>query len=142
MGVICLLSALSFHDLTAHIPHEIDIALPAEARGPRIEHPPLKTYRYGGKAFTEGIETHNIDGEKVRVYSAEKTLGDCFKFRNNVGIDTGVEALRTYCQRRKVKSDELMKFAAICLVENVMRPYIQAIFWTQSGYGYEHLRSS
>jgi predicted transcriptional regulator of viral defense system len=127
-GVICLLSALSFHDLTTHVPHEVDIALPAGAEQPRMEHPPFRAYRFKGKSFTEGIETHRIDGVQVRIYSAEKTLVDCFKCRNKIGIDTGVEALRMYLQRRKIKSDELMKFAAICRVENVMRPYIEAIF--------------
>lgn len=128
IGVICLLSALSFHDLTTHIPHEIDIALPAGAEEPRLEHPPLKTYRFKGKAFTEGIETRSIDGVQVRIYSAEKTLADCFKFRNKIGVDTAVEALRKYRQRRKINSDELVKFAAICRVKDIMRPYLEAIF--------------
>ena len=93
-----------------------------------MEHPPFKAHRFTGKSFAEGIETHNIDGVKVRAYSEEKTLADCFKFRNKIGIDTGVEALRMYLRRRKIKSDELTKFAAICRVENFMRPYIEVIF--------------
>lgn len=127
-GVICLLSALSFHDLTTHIPHEVDIALPAGAEEPRLEHPPFKAYRFKGKAFTEGIETHSIDGVQVRIYSAEKTLADCFKFRNKIGTDTAVDALRLYRQRKKTKPDDLVKFAAICRVNDVMRPYLEAIF--------------
>ncbi len=127
-GVICLLSALSFHDLTTHIPHEVDIALAAGAEEPRLEHPPFKTYRFKGKAFTEGIETRSLDGVQVRIYSAEKTLADCFKFRNKIGVDTAVEALRKYRQRGQINSDDLMKFAAICRVKDVMRPYIEAIF--------------
>ncbi len=127
-GVICLLSALSFHDLTTHIPHEVDIALPIGAEQPRLEHPPFRAYRFKGKSFTEGIESHSIDGVQVRIYSAEKTLADCFKFRNKIGIDTAVEALRTCRQRGKIKSNELMKFAAICRVKDIMRPYLEAIF--------------
>ncbi|HEY9164610.1 MAG TPA: type IV toxin-antitoxin system AbiEi family antitoxin domain-containing protein [Candidatus Kryptonia bacterium] len=127
-GVICLLSALSFHDLTTHIPHEVDIALPSGAEQPRLEHPPFRAYRFRGKSFTEGIETHSIDGVQVRIYSTEKTLADCFKFRNKIGIGTAVEALRLYRQRGKIKSSELMKFAAICRVKAVMRPYLEAIF--------------
>ena len=127
-GVICLLSALSFHDLTTHIPHEIDVALPFGAEQPRLEHPPFRAYRFTGKSFTEGIEKHVIDGVHVRVYSVEKTLADCFKFRNKIGTDTAVEALRLYHQRGKIKSSELMKFAAICRVKDVMQPYLEAIF--------------
>ena len=127
-GVICLLSALSFHDLTTHVPHEVDIALPAGAEQPRMEHPPIRVYRFKGKAFTEGIATHSIDGVKVQIYSAEKTLADCFKFRNKIGTDTAVEALRLYRQRKKTKPDELVTFAAICRVKDIMRPYLEAIF--------------
>jgi len=127
-GVICLLSALSYHDLTTHIPHEVDVALPFGAEQPRLEHPPFRAYRFKGKSFTEGIETHSIDGAQVQIYSAEKTLADCFKFRNKIGIDTAVEALRAYRQRGKIKSNDLMKFAAICRVKDVMRPYLEAIF--------------
>ena len=127
-GVICLLSALSFHDLTTHIPHEVDIALPAGAEEPRLEHPPFRAYRFKGKAFTEGIETHSIDRVQVKVYSVEKTLADCFKFRNRIGTDTAVEALRLYRERKKTKPDDLVKFAAICRVKDVMRPYLEAIF--------------
>ncbi|MCL5266956.1 MAG: type IV toxin-antitoxin system AbiEi family antitoxin domain-containing protein [Bacteroidetes bacterium] len=127
-GVICLLSALSFHDLTTHVPHEVDVALPFGAEQPRLQHPPFRAYRFRGKSFTEGIETHSIDGVQVRIYSAEKTLADCFKFRNKIGINTAVEALRMYRQRGKIKSNELMKFAAICRVKDVMRPYLEAIF--------------
>ena len=127
-GVICLLSALSFHDLTTHVPHKVDIALPSGAEQPRLEQPPFKVYRFTGKSFTEGIEEHIIDGVRVRVYSVEKTLADCFKFRNKIGIDTAVEALRLYRQRGKIKSGELMKFAVICRVKDVMQPYLEAIF--------------
>ena len=128
VGVICLLSALSFHGLTTHVPHEIDIALPAGAKEPRLEHPPLKTYRFRGKAFTEGIETRSVDGVRIRVYSAEKTLADCFKFRNKIGSDMAVEALRKYRQRGKTNPDELVKFSAIWRVKDIMRPYLEAIF--------------
>ena len=93
-GVICLISALAFHELTTQIPHEVHLALPRGTEEPRLDHPPIKTYRFTDEAFTEGVEIHEIDGVKVRIYSPEKTLADCFKFRNKVGLDTALEAIR------------------------------------------------
>lgn len=126
-GVICLISALAFHDLTTQIPHEVHIALPRGAEEPRLVHPPLRTFRFTGKAFSEGVEIHELDGFRVRIYSPEKTLADCFKFRNKIGLDTAVEALRLYRERRKVLVDEIMKFASICRVAKLIRPYLEAI---------------
>ncbi len=126
-GVICLISALAFHDLTTQIPHEVHIALPPGAEEPRLDFPPIRTFRFGGKSFTEGIEVHRLDGVSVRVYSPEKTLADCFKFRNRIGMDTVIEALRFYRERRNVNVDELLHFAKICRVAKVMRPYLEAI---------------
>ena len=91
-GVVCLVSALAFHELTTQIPHEVHVALPRGTEEPRLAHPPIKTYRFTGGAFTEGVETHELDGVSVRIYSPEKTLADCFKFRNKIGLDTAVEA--------------------------------------------------
>ena len=127
-GVICLISALAFHGLTTQIPHEVHVALPRGAEEPRLDHPPIKTYRFTGEAFTEGVETHELDGVSVRVYSPEKTLADCFKFRNKVGLDTAVEAVRFYRERKRVKVDDIMRYAAICRVKKIIRPFLEAIF--------------
>ena len=126
-GVICLISALAFHELTTQIPHEIHIALQRGAEEPRIDYPPVKTYRFTGEAFTAGMDIHDLDGIGVRIYSPEKTLADCFKFRNKVGLDTVIEAIRFYRERRKIKVDDLMHYATVCRVNKIMRPYLEAI---------------
>lgn len=126
-GVICLISALAFHELTTQIPHEVHVALPRGTEEPRLDHPPIKTYRFSGDAYTQGVETHELDGVAVRVYSPEKTLADCFKFRNKVGLDTTMEAVRFYRKRNGVKVDEIMRYAEICRVKKIIRPYLEAI---------------
>lgn len=126
-GVVCLISALSFHDLTTEIPHEVHIALPRGAERPRTTFPPLRVFWFGGPAHTDGVETHRLDGVVVRVYCVEKTLADIFKFRNRVGMDTVLEALRLYAERRNPRVDEILKFARVCRVERVIRPYLEAI---------------
>jgi len=126
-GVICLISALSFHELTTQIPHEVHVALPSGAEEPRLEHPPIRTYRFTGESFTEGIETHDVDGVGVRIYSPEKTIADCFRFRNRIGLDTAIEALRSYRERGRLRVDELMRYASICRVTTVIQPYLEAI---------------
>ena len=126
-GVICLISALAFHQITTQIPHEVHVALQRGAEEPRLEHPPVKIYRFTGQAFKAGVETHKLDGVDIRIYNPEKTLADCFKFRNKIGLDTAVEAVRFYRERRGVNVDALMRYAAICRVEKVMRPYLEAI---------------
>jgi len=126
-GVICLISALAFHELTTQIPHEVHVALPRGAEEPRLDHPPIKTYRFTGEAFTKGVEAHKLDGVSVRIYSPEKTLADCFKFRNQVGLDTVIEAVRFYRERRSIKVDDLMRYAGICRVKKIIRPYLEAI---------------
>lgn len=126
-GVICLISALSFHELTTQIPHEVHLALPRGAEEPRLEHPPLRTYRFDERAFREGVETHAIDGVSVSIYDAEKTIADCFKFRNRIGLDMVLEAVRLYRERRRVDVDRLMRYAEICRVEKVIRPYLEVL---------------
>jgi len=126
-GVICLISALSFHEITTQIPHEVHIALPRGAEKPRIDHPPIKTYQFTGKAYMEGVETHKLDGVITHIYSPEKTIADCFKFRNRVGIDTAVEAIRFYRERKPVKVEDLLHYAAICRVTKIIRPYLEAL---------------
>lgn len=126
-GVICLISALAFHDITTQIPHEVHVALPRGAEEPRLDHPPIHTYRFTGKSFTDGVMIHELDSVPVRIYGPEKTLADCFKFRNKIGLDTAVEALRLYRERQSVRVDEIMHFASICRVTKIMRPYLEAI---------------
>ncbi len=126
-AVICLVSALSFHDITTQIPNKVFIALDRTTETPRLDYPPLSIHRFSGKAFTEGIETHSIDGIEVKVYSAEKTLADCFKFRNKIGMDVAIEALKFYRLRKKIKLVDVYHFARICRVENIMRPYLEAV---------------
>ena len=126
-GVVCLISALSFHEITTQIPHEIHLAIPRHAEAPRIDYPPVRVFWFAGKAFSEGIDTHELDKVPVRVYSLEKTLADCFKYRNKIGMDTVLEALRLCKERKKLDVESLMKYAGIRRVKDVMRPYLEAI---------------
>jgi predicted transcriptional regulator of viral defense system len=126
-GVVCLISALAFHQLTTQIPHEVHLALRRGSEPPRIDHPPVRTYWFAKAAFEAGIETHRLDSIPVRIYSPEKTLADCFKYRNKIGLDTAVEAVRLYRERRRPSVDALMKYAQVCRVAKVMRPYLEAI---------------
>jgi predicted transcriptional regulator of viral defense system len=126
-GVFCLISALSFHELTTQIPHENYVALKMGSRTPKLDYPPIRTFHFSGKAFTEGIETRKVDGVPFRIYSPEKTLADCFKCRHVVGLDTALEALRNYWRSKWKKTDELTRFSKICRVDKVMTPYLEAI---------------
>lgn len=126
-GVICLISALAWHELTTQIPHEVYLALPRGAEPPRLDYPPARVFWFTGDAHSEGVEIFEVDGVTVRIYNVEKTLADCFKYRNKIGLDTAVEALKRYVSNRRVKVDELMKYARICRVEKVMRPYLEAL---------------
>ncbi|HSS78776.1 MAG TPA: type IV toxin-antitoxin system AbiEi family antitoxin domain-containing protein [Thermoanaerobaculia bacterium] len=126
-GVLCLLTALRFHELTTQAPAEVWIALPEKARKPRLDYPRLRVARFSGAALTEGIETHRLEHVDVRVYSAAKTVADCFKYRNKVGIDVAVEALRDFSRRHRGGATELARFARICRVTRVMQPYLDAI---------------
>lgn len=126
-GVVCLISALSFHEITTQIPHEIYLAIDRNAEPPRIDYPPVRVFRFSGRAFAEGIEKHDVGPVSVRVYSREKTLADCFKYRNKIGLDTCLEALQLYKQQRRYNIDALLACAGICRVSKVMRPYIEAI---------------
>lgn len=125
-GVICLISALAVHQLTTQIPHEIHLALPRSARHPKLDGPPIQIFRFSSASFEAGVETHQIDGVAIRIYSAEKTLADVFKYRNKVGLDVAIEALRNYRDRRKPKFQRVLEFARVCRVEKVMRPYLEA----------------
>ncbi len=126
-GVVCLISALSFHDLTTEIPPQVYVALARGSERPRIQHPPVRFFWFGESTFEKGIEIHEVDSFPVRVYSPEKTLADCFKFRNRIGLDTVIEALKLYRERRRPRVDDLVRFARLCRVERIMRPYLQAL---------------
>jgi predicted transcriptional regulator of viral defense system len=126
-AVVCLISALSFHEMTTQIPHVVSIALKKGDETPRIDYPPIAVHRFSGDSYKAGIEEHVVDGVKVKIYSPEKTLVDCFKFRNKIGQDVVIEALGFYKARKKINVDRLLQFARICRVENVMRPYLEAI---------------
>lgn len=124
-GVICLISALAFHELTTEIPHEVYLALPRGTEAPRLDYPPLRVFWFS--VFEFGIEAHQLDGTQVRIYSPEKTLADCFKYRNKIGLDTAREALKLYLERRKKNLDGLLEAAEVCRVAKVMRPYLEAL---------------
>lgn len=126
-GVICLISALAFHKLTTQIPHKVYVALPEISRSPKLEYPPVAIHRFRGKAFQEGIDVILIDGVQVKIYNPEKTLADCFKFRNKIGMDVVLEALKFYRSQKKFDINAIMRYAKICRVENQMKPYIEAI---------------
>lgn len=126
-GVICLISALSFYELTLQIPHEVYVALLKGAEQPRLEYPPVRIFRFTGDAFNQGIEIKHIDNIPVKMYSMEKTIADIFKFRNRIGLDTATEALRAYMERKDRSIDKLMHYADICRVSRIIRPYIEAL---------------
>jgi predicted transcriptional regulator of viral defense system len=126
-GVFCLLTALRFHELTTQAPAEVWIALGGKARKPKLDYPRLRVARFSGPALTEGIETHRLEGVEVRVYSAAKTVADCFKYRNKIGIDVAVEALRDFSRRHRGGATELARCARVCRVTRVMQSYLDAI---------------
>jgi predicted transcriptional regulator of viral defense system len=126
-AVFCLLTALQFHGLTTQLPRQVWIALPQGSHAPRMDYPPVKLIQYTGDAFTQGIETHRIDEVDIRVYSIAKTVADCFKHRNKIGLDVALEALKDARSQKKASADDLWRYAKICRVANVMRPYLEAI---------------
>jgi predicted transcriptional regulator of viral defense system len=126
-GVLCLISALSFHELTTQVPHTVDVALERGTRKPRLDHPPTRFFWFSGPAFREGVETHKLDGVPVRVFDPEKTLADCFRYRNQLGTDVVLEALHLWRERRRKKLDALLKYARMRHVERAMRPYLEAM---------------
>lgn len=125
-AVLCLISALAFHHLTTQVPHRVQIALPRSARHPSLRYPPIEVFRFS-EAFDSGIEIHSLDRVNVRVYSAEKSLADAFKYRNKIGTDVAVEALRAYLSRRKPRLEQILNHARASRVERVMRPYLEAV---------------
>ncbi|CAM5788443.1 AbiEi antitoxin N-terminal domain-containing protein [Ottowia pentelensis] len=126
-AVLCLLSALQWHEIGTQLPHQVWIALPEGTQAPMPGYPPLRITRLRGTAYSEGVLTVTNHGAPIRVYSAAKTVTDCFKFRNKIGLDVALEALKDAWRSRKVTMDELSHFAKINRVERVMQPYLEAV---------------
>lgn len=126
-GVICLISALSYYDLTTQIPHFIYVALPRSTRLPQISHPPLRCFWYSKNAYKNGIKTISINGHAVKIYDVEKTLADCLKFRQKIGMDVVLEALKAYWKRGRTNLDKLYEYAKICRVEKILQPILETI---------------
>lgn len=126
-SVVCLVSALSFHGITTQIPHSVSVAIPRKSRPPSLDFPPVQSHQFSDDAYTAGIETHQIDGVAVKIYNMEKTLADCFKFRNKIGMDVVLEALKLYRERKKFDLTGLIKYGKICRIESVMRPYLESL---------------
>ena len=126
-AVLCLLSALQFHEIGTQLPHEVWIALPEGTQTPALSNLTLRITRIRDIAYSDGIQTVNDYGAPIRVYSAAKTVTDCFKFRNKIGLDVALEALKDAWRSRKVTMAELSHFSKINRVERVMQPYLEAV---------------
>ena len=126
-AVFCLLTALQFHELTTQLPRQVWIAMPRGSHTPKIDYPPIKMIQFAGEAYSEGIEVLERDQVKLRVYCVAKTIADCFKHRNKIGLDVALEALKDARAQKKASADDLWRFAKICRVANVMRPYLEAM---------------
>ena len=126
-AVVCLLSALAFHEITTQSPPSVWIALRKGARKPVLPSPSLRIVRLSGPSLTEGIDNHQVEGVPVRVYSAAKTVADCFKFRNKIGLDVAIEALKDSLRQKRAGINEIYRYAKICRVSNVIRPYMEAL---------------
>ena len=126
-AVLCLVTALSFHDVTTQIPKEVHIALPRGSRAPTMQYPPIHAHFFSKESYEAGIEEHIMEGVKVRIYNIEKTIIDCFKFRNQIGMDVFLEALQLYKAKVKVQPSRLISYAKTCGVEKAVFPYLEAI---------------
>jgi len=126
-AVICLISALSYHNITTQIPHDVSIALKKGSEYPRIEYPPVRVHHFSDPSFSAGVEVHKIDGVSVKIYNPEKTIADCFKFRSELGMEIVIEALRFYMTRHKFDVNKLIKYARVCRVYNVIYPYLESM---------------
>jgi predicted transcriptional regulator of viral defense system len=126
-GVVCLLSALRFHGITTQAPFEVWLAIENKSLAPKLDYPPLRIVRFSGAAFTEGVEEHVVDGVTIRVTGVAKTIADCFKYRNKIGLDVSLEALREAWHTKRMTSDDIWRYAKVCRVANVMRPYLESL---------------
>ena len=126
-AVICMVTALRFHDIGTQMPYKVWIAIERRSSTPRIEKPGIRIFRFSSKAFTEGIENHMIEGVDVKVYNPAKSVTDCFKYRNKIGLDVAIEALRDGWQQKKFTMNELWIYAKICRVANIIKPYLETL---------------
>lgn len=126
-GIICLISALSFHEATNEIPGHVDIAIPAGTRANRIDYPPIQFYRFSPKTWNAGIEKHQIGGNEIKVYNLAKTIADCFKFRNKIGANIARNALKTAITEKNVNPKDIMKYAKICRVDKIIKPILETL---------------
>ena len=126
-AVFCLLTALQFHGLTTQLPRQVWIAMPRGSHSPRIDYPPIRMVQMAGRAHLSGVEEHLCNEVKVRIYSPAKTVVDCFKHRNKIGLDVALEALKDAWRTRKASADDLWRYAQDCRVATVMRPYMEAV---------------
>ena len=125
--VICLISALAFHEITSEIPKYVETAIPKQSHANIITYPPVRVYRFDHQAWREGVEEHRIDGHTVRVYSPAKTIADCFKFRNKIGVNVARDAIKTAIAEKRVRPQEIMKYAKICRVSNIIKPILETL---------------
>ena len=126
-AVICLISALYFHELTTQIPHQVHIALPRDVKTPKIAYPPIKAFHFSKPSYGAGIEEHTLDSVPVKIYSKEKTIADCFKFREKIGVNIALEALKDYLKSPHPNIQLVIKYAKVNRVEKVMRPYLESL---------------
>ena len=126
-GVVCLLSALSFHGLTTQSPHEVWMAIAHKARRPRADYPRMRIVHFSGEALSYGVREKKVEGVIVRVFDPAKTVADCFKFRHKIGLDVALEALRDCYRQRKATMDELFIAARVCRVARIMQPYLESL---------------
>jgi len=126
-GVICLLSALSFYEATSEIPRYVDLAIPQSTHANRIKYPPVRFYRFAPKTWKAGIEKHEIEGHRIKVYSLAKTIADCLKFRNKIGIDPARDALKVAVTEKGIKLEDIMQYAKICRVDSIVKPILEAL---------------
>ena len=126
-GVICLISALAYYRITTQIPHFVYVAIPVKSRKPKLDYPPIRYFWYSDKVYRAGIETIDIEGCSVKIFDIEKTLADCVKFRNKIGMDVVIEALKMYWLEKKTNIDKLYKYAKINRVEKIIQPIMETI---------------
>jgi predicted transcriptional regulator of viral defense system len=126
-AVVCLLSALAHHDATNEVPHEVQIALPRHTKAPRIDYPPVRVFWFSGPALSEGIQVLKLDGVDVRIFDLPKSVVDCFRFRNKLGLEVAVDALNQAVRRKGVRPADLLEYARLCRIESVILPYLEAI---------------
>jgi predicted transcriptional regulator of viral defense system len=126
-AVFCLISALYFHELTTQIPHHVYFALPRDVKTPKIQYPPIRVFHFSQEPYQVGIREHELDGVKVKIYNREKTIADCFKFREKVGMDVALEAIKDYLEQPRPNVSLLLKYARVNRVEKIIRPYLEAL---------------